>query len=177
MEINATAIYDLRTIKAMVHLQLFGKAEPKKRMIMWGVLYAVLAAVLILRIWAYGSSATLWLMLAMLVLIELWMLFMYFVMPTIQYNATVKLADIQNSYVFKEDELEIASSKEGYSGEVSLKYNMIFRVMETGEFLFIFQNKTQVYIVDKRTIEGGSWIDVRNKLEPLLGKKYIICRY
>ena len=98
-------------------------------------------------------------------------------MPKIQYNATAKLSDIHNSYIFKDDEFHIFSSKEGYSGAGSLKYNMIFRVMETKEFLFIFQNKSQVYVVDKSTIEGGSWIDVRNKIEPLLGKKYIICRY
>ena len=51
------------------------------------------------------------------------------------------------------------------------------KVMETEARLFLFQSKTQAYVVDKTTFEGGSAQDLRKVLTDVLGKKYVECKY
>ena len=47
MEIKATCSLDLKAMQALTHLWLYKKADPKKRMIFWTVVYAFLTAVII----------------------------------------------------------------------------------------------------------------------------------
>ena len=41
MEIKAKGIFDFESIKALSHLQMFGKNDPKKRMRFWSVLFGL----------------------------------------------------------------------------------------------------------------------------------------
>ena len=49
--------------------------------------------------------------------------------------------------------------------------------METGKYFFLFRNKRQIFAADKSTLEGGTAAEIREKLQPVLGKKYVICKY
>ena len=102
---------------------------------------------------------------------------MYFLMPRIQYNSMSKMKDIGNSYTFHDEYFTAATDSEDYKGDSIITYTVLEKVMETGKHFFIFQNKREVFLVDKSTLEGGTAEEIRGRLQPVLGKKYIICKY
>ncbi len=177
MEIRASSIYDKKTIKTFLRMRLFYKGDPKKRMIIYVGSFAILILIVILFIIRYDSSPVLWLMMGISIFMILILLYLYFLMPGIRYKLSSANADMQNNYIFKDDEILCFSVKEGHSGESRLKYDSIFRATETSEFLYIDIDRTHTFIVDKATVEGGCWMDIRNKLVSVLGKKYIILKY
>ena len=103
--------------------------------------------------------------------------FAYWIFPKIQYKSLGKLADIENEFVFYDDVIKITSNNTEYSGEAELKYTVIPKVMETTKYLFIFQNRRQVYAIDKSTLTNGTMEDIRRKLKNYVNNKYIMCRY
>lgn len=64
-----------------------------------------------------------------------------------------------------------------YSGTTNIEYSILFKVMETSEYFFVFIQKQQVFLVDKSTVQGGTIEDVREVIKNALGKQYIICKY
>ena len=48
MEIRAKGRFDYNSIKALTHLWMFKKADPKKRMIFWTITYIVLLSIILL---------------------------------------------------------------------------------------------------------------------------------
>ena len=104
-------------------------------------------------------------------------MFMHYGLPKIQYNALSNLKDIHNKYTFYDDSLVVESNNDVYSSNSKLDYNMIVKVIESNDYLFIYQSKNQVFIVDKSTIVQGTIEDIRNKLIPILNNKYKRRRY
>lgn len=88
-----------------------------------------------------------------------------------------KLAGIRVDFVFSEDSMYVHSDSELHKTDSTMKYEVLFKVMETEERLFLFQTKAQAFVVDKSTIEGGSIEDLRKVIKDVLGKKYIKCKY
>ena len=56
MEIKAKCKFDFDSIRALTHLTMFKKANPKKRLIFWSVVFAILFVVIILEIIAFGMD-------------------------------------------------------------------------------------------------------------------------
>lgn len=176
MEIKASSIYDLKTTKALIRLNMFKKNDPKKQILIYGIIVLVLFVFLIIGLIATGDSSYVGLIFLLALSSSVYS-YMYFLFPKTSYKATKKLADVKNSFIFKDDEILLSSNTAEYTGNAAIKYTMLYKVMETSEYLFIYQNKVQVYIVDKSTIENGSVNDLRQVLSNVLKKKYIVCKY
>lgn len=176
MEIKAKCKYDYETCKVVSYIAGYKKNNPKKVISLRITIYLVLAVLNIAVVYYYNDSVGygLVLMCALLSLLEL---FMYFIMPKIQYNSMSKMKDIGNDYIFREDDFSAVTVSENFSGQDVMKYTLLEKVLETEKYFFIYINKRQIFVVEKATIEGGTAEDIREKLSPVLGKKYIRCKY
>lgn len=88
-----------------------------------------------------------------------------------------KMKDAVNEYVFQDNVMQVATKSESYNGEAEIQYAVIVKVMETSAYFFLFQTNSQVLLVEKSSVTGGTAEDIRNKFMPLIGDKYIICKY
>ena len=174
MEITAKCVYDLKSVQAMQRLQMFKKANPKKRMIFWSVIYGVLVLILLLELICWQAEVIH--LLVLMAVVMLLMCYMYFLLPRQLYKAQGKLKDAENTYTFGENSVHIVSQAEQYTGEAQVEYGLFIKVYETSEYFFVYQTKSQVYLVDKSTIQGGTAEEIRNRLSGAV-KKYVICKY
>lgn len=177
MEIREKCRFDYHSIKALTHLWIFKKAEPKKRMILWTIVDIVLVSIILLEIILFDVDIALFVLFGAAVIIYLLECYWYFLLPKIKYNSLAKMKDTENEYVFRDEKLDVFHKSEEYNGESEIKYSFIVKVMETSKYFFIYPTNSQVFIVDKSTIVGGAAEDIRNKLSSFVGNKYIICKY
>ena len=177
VEIRAKCKFDFESIRALTHLTMFKKANPKNRMIFWSVAFAVLFAIIILEIIAFGMDLILLVLLGVEILWLMMMCFWYFIIPRIQYKALAKMKDTENEYVFCDNVLKTFTKSQEYNGEAEIEYSLFVKVYETSKYFFMYQTNNQVFIVDKSTIEGGTVEEIRNKLSAFVKDKYILCKY
>ena len=177
MEIKASCKFNLESMKAFTHLLLFKKANPKKRMIFWLIAYLFFSAVIIAEIILLDADTVLFVLLAFIFLWFLLGCYFYFLLPKKQYKALGKMKEIVNEYVFGDEVIGLNSIGDGYNGDGEIEYDLIYKVMETSKYIFIFLNKTQTYIVNKSTITGGTVEELKNKLSSYVGDNYITCKY
>lgn len=176
MEIKAKCKYDYETCKAVSRIDAYRKSNPKKVV----VFRAVLCVALLLLNFAvvkfcemptgYGVTVA-------VVIVLVIDMFVYFAMPKIQYNSMSKMKDVENNYVFYDDEFTAVSVSEHLNAKDALKYSIMIKAYETEKYFFIYISKRQLFTVDKSTLEGGTAEDLRDKLFSVLGKKYIRCKY
>ena len=177
VEIRAKCKFGFESISALTHLTMFKKANPKNRMIFWSVAFAVLFAIIILEIIAFGMDLILLVLLGVEILWLMMMCFWYFIIPRIQYKALAKMKDAENEYVFCDNVLKTFTKSQEYNGEAEIEYSLFVKVYETSKYFFMYQTNNQVLIVDKSTIEGGTVEEIRNKLSAFVKDKYILCKY
>lgn len=177
MEINAKCKFDFDSIRALTHLTMFKKANPKKRLMFWSVDFTILFVVIILEIIAFGMDLILLVLLGVNILWLLLMYFWYFIIPKIQYKALAKMKESENQYVFHDDVLRAFTKSQEYNGEAVIEYSLFVKVYETSKHFFMYQTNNQVFIVDKSTIVGGTAEEIRNKLSAFVKDKYILCKY
>ncbi len=176
MEIKAKSVYNYEAVKAVLHLSLYKKANPKTQIALRLSVYAgsillFLPAFILLEI---GSG---YLLLGLMLLVAFLDCYMFFILPKIQYKGLSKLQNIENEFTFSDDFIIISSKGEVYSGEERLEYSLLVKAYETSRYFFLYQTKNQVYIVDKQTIDREGANAIRQKLSENLGKMYNICRY
>ena len=176
MEIKAKCKYDYETCKAVSRIDAYRKSNPKKVFVSRAVLCICL---LVLNFIVVGFSEMsvgygVDVVVALVLLIDT---FVYFAMPKIQYNSMSKMKDVENNYVFYDDEFTAASVSEHLNAKDTLKYSIMVKAYETEKYFFIYISKRQLFTVDKSTLEGGTAEDLRKKLSSVLGKKYIRCKY
>ena len=176
MQIRASCKIDYDSIKALTHLSLFRKSDPKKRMLTGAIIYLFLAGVLIRDMVIFSDLRDINLLLVVIAVLAL-ECFLYFLYPRIQYNAAANLKNVENVYLFCDDVLKISSKGNLYNGESEIGYSFFVKAFETSRYFFLFQTKRQVFVIDKNTIEGGTAADIRNQLASRIKGKYIICRY
>lgn len=176
VEIKAKCIFDYKGVKALTYVTMYKRNNPQTA---FHFLNTLAAFMILAIIWGmqFGVDSKSIYLLVLYVIIFLFNCFLYFVFPRMQYRALDKMKGIENEYTFCNEGIKVTSKHELYNGDAELKYSMIPKVMETSAYLFIYQSKNQVFIVDKSTITGGSIEDIRQKLIPHLKKKYIICKY
>ena len=177
MGIRVKCKYNFDSVKALVHLTMFKKANPKKRMIFWSVAFAMLFGIIILEIAIWGVDLVLLVLLSVELIWLMVFYFWYFFTPKMQYKSLSRMKDIENEYIFCDDELKAFTKSEEYNGEVAIEYSLFVKAYETSRYLFLYQTNNQVFIVDKNTIEGGSVEEVRNRLCAFVKDKYILCKY
>lgn len=177
MEIKAKCKYDFESVKALAHLAMYKKADPKKRLKFWTVVYAILFAIVVLEMLAFGMDTVLLCALAVEIAFLSLMYGWHFIVPKTQYKALAKLQNSENEYVFCDTFLKVSTKNNEYSGESVIEYSCFVKAYETTKYFFLFQTNNQAFLVDKNTIEGGTAEEIRNKLSGLLKNKYIVCKY
>ena len=176
MEIKAKCKFDFESIRALTHLSLFKKANPKKSFLTWSIISGILAVIIILEMIIF-SDAMLIVLLCVEVILFLLKCYLYFLLPKIRYKALAKMKETENQYIFCDDVLRTFSKNQEYNGEAAIEYSLFVKVYETSKYFFMFQTNNHVFIVDKSTIEGGTVEEIRNKLSTFVKDKYIICKY
>lgn len=177
MEVSAKCRYDYASVKALTHLAMFKKANPKSQLTLWTAVFAFFSLVIILEILAFGANKTLFVLLGAEIFGIVLLHFLYFAVPKIQHKAMAKMQNIENQYVFYDNVLKIFTKGQEYNGEAEINYSLFVRAYETNDYLFLYQTNNQVFIVNKRTVEGGTAGDIRSRLTSYLKDKYIICKY
>ena len=177
MEIKAKCKCDLDSVKALVHLFMFKKADPKKRMTFWSISFLVLILIIIFELIMWGVKTILLVVLAveLIWLIIMWLWFV--VIPKRQYKAMKSMQDALNIYTFSNDLVRIHTYGKEYHGEVEMEYSLFAKAYETEKHLFLFHTNNQVFVINKDTIEGGTVDDIRDRLTAFISDKYIICDY
>ena len=177
MEIKAKCTYDYKGSKAISYVCSYKRKKPLKTMILHIILAAILALMalnLVRLMGEWGANALILVICALMVILELTV---YFLLPRVQYNSMAKIKDISNDYIFRDEAFYVSTDSEEYRGDAEIKYSLLEKVMETGEYFFIFRDKRTVFLVDKSTFEDGTAQELREKLQLILGKKYMICKY
>jgi len=177
MEVKARCKFDINAIKALSHVSVFKKSNPKKTVIARAILFLVVLFLIAVELIAFGFDLILIVLFSVGILVITIDCFMFFCLPKIQYKSLAKMKDVENEYTFCDNILKVSSKSQEYNGEAEIEYSLFVRVYETSKYLFLYQTNNQVYIVDKSTIEGGTVEEIRNKLSAYIKGKYIICRY
>ena len=95
MEIRAKCNFDLEAIKALTHLSVFGKSNPKSKFRVWFIISLVLMAFIIFEMVFFSDIGILW-MLCLTLLILLLECYLYFLLPKIRYKNLAKIKIEQN---------------------------------------------------------------------------------
>ena len=177
VEIRAKCRYDFDSIKALTHLSAYKKSDPKKAMQLRAGLCSVLLFAIIAEHITIGLHLLAIILISAVLIVLLLDLFMYFVLPKIQFKALAKMRAVENDYLFCDNVLKITTKSEEYNGEAEIEYSLFVKVYETSKYFFIYQTGNQVLLVDKSTVDGGSVDDIRNKLSSFVKNKYYICKY
>lgn len=175
MEIKASGKLSYDGIKYLIHTNIFKKLNPKVGMALFSV--PCLLAFLYYLLCSIKFSPLYFSVALYLLLIFYLLCLVYFFLPMVRYKKLSKFKDAVNEYTFYDDKICIYSQNDLYKSSVEMKYELIERAIETRKYLFIFKDKAQAYMVEKNTISNGTVDDLRRKLFPILGKKYIICNY
>lgn len=173
MEIKATGKLELEAMKALVRMNAFKGYNPKRHMIMWCIVFAILAAGTITGIALWGFEKSDIISLTVIAFGFLFEFFLYFWYPKIRYKGLKNLKDAENEYTFGDDSFSVSTAVEGYSGKSDVAYSRIAKVTETNKYLFIYNDRKQAYVVNKSTVEGGN---LQSKLKSVLGNKYRFCK-
>lgn len=177
MKVKAIGKLDFEATKALVHLCIYRKNEPKKRMIFWTIVYMFLISVILFELFLFGMDTDSIALLLCAIFILGLQYYLYFFLPKIHYNSLAGMKDMTNIYTFTDETIHIISNETEYSGQCEIKYSLIVNAFETKKYLFLYQNKSQVFIVDKSTINDGAIDDIKSKLISSISGKYIICNY
>lgn len=173
MEIKAKCKWNLEAIKALTRLLMFGKKSPKVSMLTFSIFSFLLPFVLLV----IRSDLLSYIFATSMIVLILCGLYLYFLSPKIRYNALGKLKNAEIEYIFCDGSIKVFTRSKEYNDEAECKYSIFVKAYETSRYFFFFATNNQVYLIDKTTIEDGTATDIRNKVEPLLDRKYFICKY
>lgn len=175
MELRAKSRFDYETIKALVHLSLCGKHEPKKRFRVWLLLSGILASVSVLGMIVFRDGDMLLVACMAAVIFFCWC-WLYLAVPKFRYKAMGNMRDAENEYIFLDHTLKARTEGKVYNGESEMEYSLFVKAFETSKYFFLYQTGNQVVVIDKSTVEGGSPADISSRISPFI-KKYVICKY
>ncbi len=177
MEIKAKCKIDYESVKALTRLSIFRRIDPQKCVILWNTLFGILTAAKILEIILFGFDPTLLELLIYTVFLYFFGVFFYFIYPKICYNNLANLKDAENEYVFGDDSITVTTKSSSYNGSSTIDYLLIVKAYETTKYIFMYQTKNQVLIVDKSYVTDEDTEAIRSKLSSVLQKKYVTCKY
>ena len=176
MSIQAKCKFNKETIRALTHVVMFKKSNPTKAIIARLSITALLMAVIVSEMFLFYDIDMIFLLCASFVLLAL-QCYLYFLLPTIRYNALKKMQEAENEYVFGDYSIKASTEGEAYTGTSEMAYTMFIKVYETEKYFFLGLGNHQFYIVEKSTIENGNEDEIRALLMTNPNVKYIRCNY
>ncbi|MBE6638803.1 MAG: YcxB family protein [Ruminococcaceae bacterium] len=174
MEITAHSQYNLKTVTALSRLMMYKKRNPRKSILIFGCAWFVLLLLNILLGILDEPSVLAYIL---LILLGSLAMFGYFFAPKIQYKNMGAFKDGTHTFVFYDEKFTVTSQTASSVGTSDFNYATIQKIMETTEYLFLFPNKNQSFIVDKSTLSEQDMNTLRVALVSKIGSQYIICNY
>lgn len=174
---KAACIYDAQVIRALIHVSMYRRQQPKKRLLANGVLLGLLLLLFLCLLFLDGPSQMVILGLVWTVFLTGLLCYMHFLMPTLSYRGQKALQNASLHYQFFPEQLRVVANSQDVQSTSYVSYQSLYKIMETDRYLFLWQTGRQAMIVDKATFEGGMPEKLRQILEASLGKKYIRCKY
>ena len=159
MEIKASSKYDWETIKEFNKFHNFTKAKALNIGLIVLEVVCVLLFLLAAAIDALDFGTIM--IYVILLFMNIMLVFVRFVLPKIQYKQNKMLHGVVNEATFKEDEILIEQRGENVNGTTTIKYDAVWRVYEAKEYIYIYVNSRQAYIINKSIIIGGTAADLR----------------
>ncbi len=175
MEITAKCKFDFETIKALTHLAVFKKSNPKKQFILITILDTIAIVLSLLEIILFSAPFG-WIFPCTIFML-LFINYIYFLLPKVRYKALAKMKTAENEYIFYDNSFKIFAKNEVYNGEADIEYSLLVCAYETSKYFFLYQTNNQAFIVDKSTLVGGTAEEIKSKLSYFLKNKYFVCRY
>ena len=177
MEIKAKSKFDFETSKALAHVSVYKKNNPKKTITARFIVCFMLLLAIICEYIAFDIDNSFLLLILVVVFVTLFDVFGYFFLPKIQYKSLLKMQDTENEYIFYDKFIKEFTKSTDYTAEANIEYSLFVKVYETSKYFFLFQTKNQVFVIDKSTIMGGTAEEIKNKLMPVVKNNYIVCKY
>ena len=177
MEIRAKCRFDKETIKALAHVSVYKKSNPKKTVLVRTILYFSLIVLCLAEMFVFEFNDLPVLLIIIAILMIFLDSFFYFCLPRIQYKSLAKMKEAENNYVFHNNEIKVFTASAEYNGEAKIEYSLFVKVYETSRYFFLYQTNNQVFVVNKSTVENGSVHDIRAVLSGAIKGKYVICKY
>ncbi len=167
MEIKASSKYDWETIKKFNKFHNFTRT---KALNIGLIILDVVCVLLFLLAAAINILDFETIMIYVLLLfVNIMLVFVRFILPKIQYKQNKMLHGVVNEATFKDNEMSIEQRGENVCGATTVKYDAVWRVYEIKDFIYIYVNSRQAYIVDKATVTGGTAADLRMFLMKTVG--------
>ena len=174
MKIYAETKCDFKTMKAFTYLSAFRTNKPGKKVLLFSVITILLAIILWLEIQLLGANAFFVVTFILVLLILALELYLYFGLPVVRFRAMGNLMGCKHAFRFEDEAFTVMSSDTGYSSECTIGYKNLEKVAETPDYFYIFHSKTQVFIVNKSSMEEGTEGQLRQKLVEYLNGRYKI---
>ncbi len=176
MQITAQGKMDADAIKALNHVLMFGKKEPKKQFTLRCAMLLVLFALFVIYGVTLGFDAFVWLFLFACGVCLLLQCYLYFLLPNLHIKAMGQLLGCVNQYEFDEEIFSVTSDTPEFNGTSQINYALVKKVYETGKYIFLVMTNHTTYIVNRDSFDHES----QKSLQELLCKKiekYIYCNY
>lgn len=177
MQIKASAKLDYNTVKYLTRMNLSVKNNPRNSMII--VLSVCAIFICIFLFLASVSSVSVGMILGLIldILLFIFVLFLYFLMPKIRFSCMGKMQNTVIEYIFCDNVVKVNSASETYSSLAEFRYDMLRRVAETSRYFLLFQTHNQAYVVDKSTFTPAEANVLRGRAIACPGVKYIPYKY
>ncbi len=167
MEIKASSKYDWETIK---NFNKFHNFTRTKALNIGLIILDVVCVLLFLLAATLSILEFETIMIYVLLLfVNIMLIFVRFILPKIQYKQNKMLHGVVNEATFKDNEISIEQRGENVCGTTTVKYDAVWRVYETKDFIYLYVNLRQAYIVDKATVTSGTAADLRMFLMKTVG--------
>ena len=161
MEIRAKSKYNFDSVKALAHLTIFKKANPKKRMIFWTVVFAILLGIIILEMVVFGILDLIFLQQNGLLFLTIsLLLFCYVLFAYKRYIKMLIKRDIEMHG--KPIEVSVAVSDEcikqtqSTGSEFTLKYIDVKKVVKTKKYIYLQSKAKLLYSFKIDSFSVGS---------------------
>ncbi len=184
MEIRASSKRDKETAKEFSYVVNFRSTSPLSTVIFLGVAFLstwAISAFILFKLNSAGKAGAfpavlIIMVMAFVLLLFLYSLLAYFIMPKRQYEFFGYSKDAEISYLFEDDTITEYENSQNGSGNSTINYATLKKVYESDKRLYIYLDKVHVLIIDKSTITGGSVDELRDKLRDAVGKNYVVCK-
>lgn len=103
------------------------------------------------------------------------LLYVWFIAPRVAYKLSAKLYSVDNYFTWYDDHFTVKADAEGMTSSSDIKYLSLLKVCESNDFLYLYVTKNRVQIIPKKSFTKGSWSELSNILEDILGSRYKIC--
>lgn len=170
MEIKASSVYDKKTIAD------FTRHSIKKLTPLYIIISAIFVFLFVIDLYnIIVFYAPVSVLVVHLLIFILFSLYLYVLIPNLNYKRQKTMTDTVNEYTFYDTKLVAISTSKGMTGTSEIEYSSLNKVFETKEYIYIYIAKEKALIINKSTITNGSVDEIHDAITSQIGiKKYKI---